>query len=184
MKKITAENIYAMSEQPKVVSTPNDIYQNGEIVKAWIQKFLIGGEAKDFNTFSTLGAVNMAGDITTGALTAFTKSGSKGAAFAEGSQIAQSIVKPLEKIPIIGQASKLISGIIGGALSARKQGIEDEETEKRDKQLEYLTRNTITLNQPTHYGNYMAKYGANPKMMEQRVIDDIYSDFDKYMKKV
>ena len=265
MKKVTADTIYTLKKKPKVVLTPDDIYENGGIVQAWIQKFQGGGKAKDFNTFSTqyanwnineefdpyslyntdseimgnkaqmmllgnnsntfstkiqnkdgkifmdkdgknpnimnsslqnnmltkinpadatLGAVNMAGDITTGALTAFTKSGSKGAAFAEGSQIAQSIVKPLEKIPIIGQASKLISGIIGGALSARKQGIEDEETEKRDKQLEYLTRNTITLNQPTHYGNYMAKYGANPKMMEQRVIDDIYSDFDKYMKKV
>ena len=133
---------------------------------------------------AVLGGVNMLGDITTGALTAFAKPGSKGAAYAEGSQTAQSVVKPLENIPIIGQASKLISGIVGGALFAKKQGIEDDETAKRDKQLEYLTRNTINVNQPSYYGNYMAKYGANPKMMEQRVIDDIYSDFDKYMKKV
>lgn len=40
----------------------------------------------------------------------------------------------------------------------------------------------MNVNQPSYYGNYMAKYGANPKMMEQRVIDDIYSDFDKYLK--
>ena len=130
-----------------------------------------------------LGGINMAGDVANGALTAFAKPGSKGAAYAEGSQMSQSFVKPLENIPIVGQASKLISGVIGGALNARKQGIEDEETAKRDKQLEYLTRNTMNVNQPSYYGNYMAKYGANPKMMEQRVIDDIYSDFDKYMKK-
>ena len=131
---------------------------------------------------AVLGGINMAGDVANGALTAFAKPGSKGTAYAEGSQMAQSVVKPLENIPIVGQASKLISGVIGGALNARKQGIEDEETAKRDKQLEYLTRNTMNVNQPSYYGNYMAKYGANPKMMEQRVIDDIYSDFDKYLK--
>ena len=61
-------------------------------------------------------------------------------------------------------------------------GIEDREEKKRTKQLEYLTRNMPAVNQPSYYGQYMAKYGANPKMMEQRVIDDIYSDFDKYLK--
>ena len=60
-----------------------------------------------------------------------------------------------------------------------------KEEEKRKKQLKYDERNMMPIvNQPSYYGNYMAKYGANPKMMEQRVIDDIYSDFDKYMKKV
>lgn len=266
MKKITADTIYTLKKKPKVVLTPDDIYKNGGIVQAWIQKFQGGGLAQELNfptnqypdwatlpnqnenvysrynpspinpeiyqlpikenNFATdntfikpplitkdgkmsmdkdgkmiggieggimsktnpadaiLGGVNMAGDVVSGALTAFAKPGSKGAAYAEGSQTAQSVVKPLENIPIIGQASKLISGIVGGALFAKKQGIEDDETAKRDKQLEYLTRNTINVNQPSYYGNYMAKYGANPKMMEQRVIDDIYSDFDKYMKKV
>ena len=61
-------------------------------------------------------------------------------------------------------------------------GIEDREEKKREKQLEYLTRNMPAVNQPSYYGNYMAKYGANPKIMEQRVMDDIYSDFDKYLK--
>lgn len=129
-----------------------------------------------------LDGVNMVGDVATGAINAFAKPGSKAAAYAQGSAKAQSVVKPLEKIPIIGQASKLISGIIGGALGARRQGIEDEETDKQNNQLEYLTRNTQSVSQPSYYGQYMAKYGANPKMMEQRVIDDIYSDFDKYMK--
>ena len=64
-------------------------------------------------------------------------------------------------------------------------GIKTREEDKRKKQLEYDERNMMPIvNQPSYYGNYMAKYGANPKMMEQRVIDDIYSDFDKYMKKV
>ncbi len=129
-----------------------------------------------------LGGVNMAGDIATGAIGAFAKPDSKASAYAQGSAKAQSVVKPLEKIPILGQASKLVSGIIGGALEARRKGIENEETDKQNNQLEYLTRNTQSVNQPSYYGQYMAKYGANPKIMEQRVMDDIYSDFDKYLK--
>ena len=131
---------------------------------------------------AVLKGVNMLGDVTSGALSALAKPGSKGSAYAEGSQMAQSIVKPLEDIPIVGQASKLISGIIGGAFGARKQGIENEEQDKQFKLTEYLDRNLITATTPSYYGQYHAKYGANPKMMEQRIIDDIYSDFDKYLK--
>lgn len=216
--KVTADTIYALKKKPKVVLTPDDIYEDGGIVQSWIQKFQNGGLAH--NTFikpplitkdgkmpmgddgkiiggieggimsktnpadAILGGVNMAGDVVSGALTAFAKPGSKGAAYAEGSQMAQSIVKPLEDIPIVGQASKLISGIIGGALGARKQGIRNKEEDKQFKLTEYLDRNLITATTPSYYGQYHAKYGANPKMMEQRIIDDIYSDFDKYMKKV
>ena len=32
-------------------------------------------------------------------------------------------------------------------------------------------------------GQYMAKYGKNVRNMKQRIMDDIYTDFDKYMKK-
>jgi LysM repeat protein len=161
--------------------TSESFKRNFSNMSGGMKKFA-GGIGATNPADAVLGAVNMVGDVTTGAISAFAKPGSKGAAYAEGSQMAQSVVKPLENIPIVGQASKLISGVIGGALNARKQGIEDEETAKRDKQLEYLTRNTMNVNQPSYYGNYMAKYGANPKMMEQRVIDDIYSDFDKYLK--
>ena len=129
-----------------------------------------------------LGGVNMAGDIATGAITAFAKPDSKASAYAEGSQMAQSVVKPLEKIPIVGQASKLISGIIGGALNARKQAIEDEEMNKYNKVQEYTSRNTQTAQQPSYYGQYMSKYGSNIKNLEQRLVDDIFSDYDKFMK--
>lgn len=131
---------------------------------------------------AVLGGVNMAGDIATGAITAFAKPDSKASAYAEGSQMAQSVVKPLENIPIVGQASKLISGIIGGALFARKKGIENEEEDKQFKLTEYLDRNLVSSKIPSYYQQYHAKYGANPKIMEQRMIDDIYSDFDKYLK--
>lgn len=126
--------------------------------------------------------INKVGDVATGLLESIAKPDSKGMAYAEGSQMAQNVVKPLEKIPVIGQASKLISGIIGGALSARKQGIKNKEEDKQFKLTEYLNRNLMDLPQPSYYGQYMAKYGSNPKTLEQRVLDDIYSDFDKYMK--
>lgn len=62
-------------------------------------------------------------------------------------------------------------------------GIKEREDKKREQQLEYDDRNKMpTIKEPSHYGNYHAKYGSNIKNMEQRVIDDIYSDFDKYMK--
>ena len=142
----------------------------------------IAGSSNPVDT--VLGGVNMAGDLTNSALSAFAKPDSKASAYAEGSQMAQSVVKPLENIPIVGQASKLISGIIGGALFARKKGIENEEKDKQFKLTEYLDRNLVSSKIPSYYQQYHAKYGANPKMMEQRIIDDIYSDFDKYMKKV
>lgn len=140
----------------------------------------IAGTSNPLDT--VLGGVNMTGDLTNSALSAFAKPDSKASAYAEGSQMAQSVVKPLENIPIVGQASKLISGIIGGALSARKKAIENEEQDKQFKLTEYLDRNLITAKTPSYYEQYHAKYGANPKMMEQRIIDDIYSDFDKYLK--
>jgi hypothetical protein len=62
-------------------------------------------------------------------------------------------------------------------------GIKEREDKKREQQLEYDDRNRMpTVKQPSHLGNYMSKYGSNIKNMEQRVIDDIYSDFDKYLK--
>lgn len=62
-------------------------------------------------------------------------------------------------------------------------GIKEREEKKRELQLEYDNRNNIPIvQQPSHFGTYMAKYGANPRNLEQRVIDDIYSDFDKFMK--
>jgi len=140
----------------------------------------IAGTSNPLDT--VLGGVNMTGDLTNSALSAFAKPDSKASAYVEGSQMAQSVVKPLENIPIVGQASKLISGIIGGALSARKKAIENEEQDKQFKLTEYLDRNLITAKTPSYYEQYHAKYGANPKMMEQRIIDDIYSDFDKYLK--
>lgn len=174
----------------------NDNYLNENLTIS--QKFkkyynLDNNEGKKIDSFvdkigaanpadAVLKGVNMLGDVTSGALSALAKPGSKGSAYAEGSQMAQSIVKPLENIPIVGQASKLISGIIGGALGARKQGIRNKEEDKQFKLTEYLDRNLITATTPSYYGQYHAKYGANPKMMEQRIIDDIYSDFDKYLK--
>lgn len=131
---------------------------------------------------SILENINTVNDFSNTLMTSLAKPNSKASGYAEGAMNAQSLTKPLEKIPVIGQASKLISGIIGGALSARKQGIKNKEEDKQFKLTEYLNRNLMDLPQPSYYGQYMAKYGSNPKTLEQRVLDDIYSDFDKYMK--
>ena len=71
---------------------------------------------------------------------------------------------------------------IGGALNARRQGIENEEMDKYNKLQEYTSRNTQAAQQPSYYGQYMYKYGSNIKNLEQRLIDDIFSDYDKFMK--
>lgn len=89
-------------------------------------------------------------------------------------------------IPGVGKA-------VGGALSllampftlgiqARKAQIKKQEVKKMDTQNDYYARNTPATDAPSYYGQYYSKYGSNPKNMEQRIMDDIYSDFDKYMK--
>lgn len=109
---------------------------------------------------------------------AFAKPESKAAGFAQGAQKAGAATKSLDKIPFVNFFSKLI----GGALGARTQGIKNEEMDKYNKIQEYNSRNSVAIGQPSYYGQTHSKYGSNIKNLEQRIIDDIFSDFDKYMK--
>ena len=54
--------------------------------------------------------------------------------------------------------------------------------DKYNKIQEYTSRNSQAIQQPSYYGQTYSKYGSNIKNLEQRIMDDIYSDFDKYMK--
>ena len=85
-------------------------------------------------------------------------------------------------IPGVGKALGAVASIFAAPFTAWGEHIATQEKNKGEADADFKMRNSgaITSNNP--YGQYMAKYGANPKMMEQRVIDDIYSDFDKYMK--
>jgi hypothetical protein len=113
---------------------------------------------------------------------AVAKPDTKASAFFNGAGKSLAVTAPLVAIPVVGQAAYAASALIWGFVNMRKKAIELKEKKKMTDYSEYETRNTQSVNQPSYYGQYMAKYGANPKMMEQRVIDDIYSDFDKYMK--
>lgn len=123
-------------------------------------------------------------------MSTFGKDNSKAKAFGLGAsgamKVSDNITKPFESIPIAGKAisavGKTLGFIIGGALEARRQGIENEEMDKYNKVQEYTSRNMQTIQQPSYYGQYMSKYGSNIKNLEKRLMDDIYSDFDKYMK--
>ncbi len=129
-------------------------------------------------------------DATANLLGSLGKDNSKAKAFGQGAsgamKVSDSITKPFESIPIAGKAistvGKTLGFIIGGALEARRQGIENEEMDKYNKVQEYTSRNTQTAQQPSYYGQYMSKYGSNIKNLEQRLIDDIFSDYDKFMK--
>ena len=118
------------------------------------------------------------------------KDNSKTQAFGQGASgamnVASQVTAPFKDIPIAGKAidavGKTLGFFIGGALNARKQGIENEEMDKYKKIQEYTSRNTQTVQQPSYYGQYMSKYGSNIKNLEQRLIDDIFSDYDKFMK--
>lgn len=133
-------------------------------------------------TDAILKGTNVVGDLANGLISTVAKPGSKAFAYSQGSQNAQNVVTPLANIPVAGEASKLIAGLIGGSLSARKAEFNKDMEDDMQRQLSYQRRNTLNVEQPDYYGQYMAKYGANPKMLEQRIIDDIYSDFDKYLK--
>jgi len=129
-------------------------------------------------------------DATANLLGSLGKDNSKAKAFGQGAsgamKVSDSITKPFESIPIAGKAidavGKTLGFFIGGALEARRQGIENEEMDKYNKLQEYTSRNTQTAQQPSYYGQYMSKYGSNIKNLEQRLIDDIFSDYDKFMK--
>ena len=282
MKKITADTIYTLNKKPKVVLTPDDIYENGGIVQAWIQKFQNGGLAQELNfptsqypDWATLPNQNenvysrynpnpinpeiyqlpvkqnhFATDNTFIKPSLITKDGkmpmNKDGKIVGNDVKTDETMSKIENMSNMGQAIDLIGSSVGDfsnikgdvrnktwqdakAAAAKSNpifgafhgideglqgigkmiggdkgqkgvqfftdpigfwmnlgsGIKTREEDKRKKQLKYDERNMMPIaNQPSYYGNYMAKYGANPKMMEQRVIDDIYSDFDKYMKKV
>lgn len=146
---------------------------------------------------SPMNAVNMGLDIGTQSMSAAAnllgslgKDNSKAQAFGQGASgamnVASQVTAPFKDIPIAGKAistvGKTLGFIIGGALEARRQGIENEEMDKYNKVQEYTSRNTQTAQQPSYYGQYMSKYGSNIKNLEQRLIDDIFSDYDKFMK--
>ena len=144
-----------------------------------------------------MNAVNMGLDIGTQSMPAAAnlmgslgKDNSKAQAFGQGASgamnVASQVTAPFKDIPIAGKAieavGKTLGFFIGGALEARRQGIENEEMDKYNKLQEYTSRNTQTAQQPSYYGQYMSKYGSNIKNLEQRLIDDIFSEYDKFMK--
>ena len=144
-----------------------------------------------------MNAVNMGLDIGTQSMSAAAnlmgslgKENSKAQAFGQGASgamnVASQVTAPLKDIPIAGKAidavGKTLGFFIGGALEARRQGIKNKEINKYNKLQEYTSRNTQTAQQPSYYGQYMSKYGSNIKNLEQRLVDDIFSDYDKFMK--
>ena len=144
-----------------------------------------------------MNAVNMGLDIGTQPMSvaanlmgSLGKDNSKAQAFGQGAtramNVASQVTAPFKDIPIAGKAidavGKTLGFFIGGALEARRQGIENEEMDKYNKLQEYTSRNTQTAQQPSYYGQYMSKYGSNIKNLEQRLVDDIFSDYDKFMK--
>lgn len=129
-------------------------------------------------------------DATASLMSSLGKENSKAKAFGQGASgamnVAGQVTAPFKDIPIAGQAidavGKTLGFFIGGSLEARRQGIENEEMDKYNKLQEYTSRNTQTAQQPSYYGQYMSKYGSNVKNLEQRLVDDIFSDYDKFMK--
>ena len=122
-------------------------------------------------------------------MSTFGKDNSKVKAAGEGASramgVADTITKPFESVPggkVLSSIGKGLAFIIGAPLAARAQQfrIDNENKEKADR--EYRNRNLVTTQQPSYYGQYMSKYGSNVKNLEKRLMDDIFSDFDKYMK--
>lgn len=136
-----------------------------------------------------LGVAGGAMDATAQMLSSLGKEGSKAQAFGQGASNAMNIAgmatAPFKDIPVIGQAldavGKTLGFLIGGPLAARQAAIRSEEEDKAKKQQQYYERTTPTS--LSTQGTAMAKYGKNVRNMKQRMIDDIYNDFDKYMKK-
>lgn len=152
---------------------------------------MMGGKKQITNPVSMgldIGTKSM--DAAASLMSSFGKDNSKTKAFGQGAsnamKVAGTATAPFKDIPVAGKAidavGKTLGFFIGGSLEARRQGIENEEMDKYNKVQEYTSRNTQTIQQPSYYGQYMSKYGSNIKNLEKRLMDDIFSDFDKYMK--
>lgn len=160
-------------------------------------------EAQKANTLNVVGPEKNAGFKQSGNImsgvsqigSAFTKTAAavsnpekKAGSFFQGAETARGIsdklTKPLEMAGPAGQIAKMAIGaaswLTGGLLNMRKLEIQKEEEKKQRKAADY--RQAIQANVIANQGDYMSKYGNNVKNHKQRIIDEIYNDFDKYMK--
>ena len=132
-----------------------------------------------------INAVGAAGDAITGggaaiasmagnekAANALTKAGAIG-------KVAESIGNVVP-IPGVGKAVGALASIFAAPFTAWGENIAEEEKKKSEDIYNFQVRNT-----PGIMGTrgLETKYGGNIKNMKQRVLDDIYNDFDRYMKK-
>lgn len=136
-----------------------------------------------------LNAAGGAMDATANMMASMGKEGSGAQAFGKGASeamgVAGQITAPFKDIPVVGQAldvaGKVLGFLIGGPLEKRSADIRKEENKKAEKYADWAVKNQPSM--VASQGQYMAKYGKNVRNMKQRIMDDIYTDFDKYMKK-
>ena len=133
-----------------------------------------------------LGSIGAAGDaITQGGSAIASMAGDETSA--KALQKAGAIGKVAESfgnivpIPGVGKALGAVTSIFAAPFTAWGEKIAEIQTNKENAKKDYVATNTPGISQPSYYGQY-TKYGSTIKNMEKRIIDDIYSDFDKYMK--
>jgi len=134
-----------------------------------------------------LGSIGAAGDaITQGGSAIASMAGDETSA--KALQKAGAIGKVAESfgnivpIPGVGKALGAVTSIFAAPFTAWGEQIAKNEINKAEQQVNFFNRNTPGIWQPSYYGQTYSKYGSNIKNLEQRIMDDIYSDFDKYMK--
>ena len=134
-----------------------------------------------------LGSIGAAGDaITQGGSAIASMAGDETSA--KALQKAGAIGKVAESfgnivpIPGVGKALGAVTSIFAAPFTAWGEKIAKNEINKAEQQVNFFNRNTPGIWQPSYYGQTYSKYGSNIKNLEQRIMDDIYSDFDKYMK--
>lgn len=142
-------------------------------------------EATDTQGLSKANIASMVGDVGLGladTIGSATKSDSPfGAAMRGGSQSVKtigSITKPFEAIPgakMVTAPLKAASFIFGSIMAGISQRIKNQEFQKAKDYRMYLDRNTVPLAMNRGQGG---EYGLKIKTS---LVDEIYSDFDKYL---
>mgnify|MGYP001022531028 CR=1 FL=1 len=84
-------------------------------------------------------------------------------------------------IPGAGKAIGAVVSALAAPFTAWGEKIAEIQTNKENAKKDYVATNTPGISQPSYYGQ-TNKYGSTIKNIEKRIIDDIHSDFDKYMK--
>lgn len=149
------------------------------------------GAAKSGMAKGSVDPLGMAGDMVQklgSNLASMGDSSKPGVAGVQGAFKAMEMASPItSKLPpIVKQAANAAIALIGGPLALVNAKIQKEELDQAKEINAHSDRMLQVMDSPLSQGTAMSEYGNNfgVKNLDQRITDEIFSDFDKYLLKI